>query len=199
MKFIHRSQFVINAEGTASNCGNRPDLSAPTATKTQLSFTRRQTICTSALALGSLLVTGLPALAQKVQFPGVTETEIRIGNTAPYSGPGSAFSTIAKVEAAYFRMINDNGGINGRKINFISYDDALSPPKTVEQTRKLVESDEVLAVFNTIGTAANLAAQKYLNAKQVPQLLVGGAQRISWIQRSTRGQWAGSLLTTARR
>ncbi|CAN7595696.1 ABC transporter substrate-binding protein [Acidovorax delafieldii] len=114
------------------------------------------------------------AWAQKAQFPGVTDTEIRIGNTAPYSGPGSAYSTIAKVEAAYFKMINDSGGVNGRKINFISYDDSLSPPKTVEQTRKLVESDEVLAMFNTIGTAANLAAQKYLNAKQVPQLLVGG-------------------------
>lgn len=114
------------------------------------------------------------AWAQKAQFPGVTDVEIRIGNTAPYSGPGSAFSTIAKMEAAYFKMINDSGGINGRKINFISYDDALSPPKTVEQTRKLVESDDVLAMFNTIGTAANLAAQKYLNAKQIPQLLVGG-------------------------
>ncbi len=112
--------------------------------------------------------------AQKNQYPGVSDNEIRIGNTSPYSGPGSAYSTITKAEAAYFKMINDNGGVNGRKINFISYDDALSPPKTVEQTRKLVESDQVLLVFNTIGTAANLAAQKYLNAKQVPQMLVGG-------------------------
>jgi branched-chain amino acid transport system substrate-binding protein len=114
------------------------------------------------------------AWAEKTQFSGVTDTEIRIGNTSPYSGPGSAYSTITKTEAAYFKMINENGGVNGRKINFISYDDALSPPKTVEQTRKLVESDDVLAIFNTIGTAANLASQKYLNAKQVPQLLVGG-------------------------
>ena len=127
------------------------------------------------LAVAVLATAGLmPAWAQKAVLPGVTDTEIRIGNTAPYSGPGSAYSTIAKVEAAYFKMINETGGINGRKINFISYDDSLSPPKTVEQTRKLVESDDVLAVFNTIGTAANLAAQKYLNAKQVPQLLVGG-------------------------
>lgn len=125
-----------------------------------------------AAVLGSLALSG--AWAQKAQLPGVTDTEIRIGNTSPYSGPGSAYSTIAKVEAAYFKMVNENGGINGRKINFISYDDALSPPKTVEQTRKLVENDDVLAMFNTIGTAANLAAQKYLNAKQVPQLLVGG-------------------------
>ena len=137
--------------------------------------TRRQALLTGAAAMASLLsVCVTPAWAQKTAYPGVTDTEIRIGNTAPYSGPGSAYSTIAKVEAAYFRMVNDNGGVNGRKINFISYDDALSPPKTVEQTRKLVESDEVLAMFNTIGTAANLAAQKYLNAKQVPQLLVGG-------------------------
>ena len=137
--------------------------------------TRRQALLTCAAAMASLLsVCVTPAWAQKTAYPGVTDTEIRIGNTAPYSGPGSAYSTIAKVEAAYFRMVNDNGGVNGRKINFISYDDALSPPKTVEQTRKLVESDEVLAMFNTIGTAANLAAQKYLNAKQVPQLLVGG-------------------------
>ena len=137
--------------------------------------TRRQALRTSAAAMASLLSFGLtPAWAQKTAYPGVTDNEIRIGNTAPYSGPGSAYSTIAKVEAAYFRMVNDNGGVNDRKINFISYDDALSPPKTVEQTRKLVESDEVLAMFNTIGTAANLAAQKYLNAKQVPQLLVGG-------------------------
>jgi branched-chain amino acid transport system substrate-binding protein len=114
------------------------------------------------------------AWAEKASLPGFSDTEIRIGNTSPYSGPGSAYSTITKTEAAYFKMINENGGINGRKINFISYDDALSPPKTVEQTRKLVESDDVLAMFNTIGTAANLASQKYLNAKQVPQLLVGG-------------------------
>ena len=105
---------------------------------------------------GSMALSG--AWAQKAQLPGVTDTEIRIGNTSPYSGPGSAYSTIAKVEAAYFKMVNESGGINGRKINFISYDDALSPPKTVEQTRKLVESDDVLAMFNTIGTAANLAA-----------------------------------------
>lgn len=172
MKSISRNFPQASSTDPAGNAEQRDESALAPAV---VSMTRRQTIGAGAAAVVSLLGTGLtPAWAQRTQFPGVTDTEIRIGNTAPYSGPGSAYSTIAKVEAAYFRMVNDNGGINGRKINFISYDDALSPPKTVEQTRKLVESDEVLAVFNTIGTAANLAAQKYLNAKQVPQLLVGG-------------------------
>src|SRR5260370_39283645 len=104
--------------------------------------------------------------------PGATDGEIKIGNTSPYSGPASAFSMVAKTGEAYFRKINAEGGINGRKINFISYDDAYTPPKTVEQTRKLVESDEVLFVFNALGTATNSAVQKYLNAKKVPQLFV---------------------------
>jgi branched-chain amino acid transport system substrate-binding protein len=104
--------------------------------------------------------------------PGVSDTEIRVGNTSPYSGPASAFSMVAKTEAAYFKKINDEGGINGRKIVFLSYDDGYSPPKTVEQTRRLVESDEVLLVFNAMGTATNSAVQKYLNGKRVPQLFV---------------------------
>lgn len=110
--------------------------------------------------------------AEKKYGPGVSDTEIRIGNTSPYSGPASAFSMVARTEEAYFRKINAEGGINGRRIVFLSYDDAYSPPKTVEQTRRLVESDEVLMVFNALGTAANSAVQKYLNARKVPQLFV---------------------------
>jgi branched-chain amino acid transport system substrate-binding protein len=112
------------------------------------------------------------ALAQKTYGPGVTDTEIKIGNIMPYSGPASAYGVIGKTEAAYFKKINDAGGINGRKINFISYDDGYSPPKTVEQARKLVESDEVLMIFNSLGTPPNSAIHKYMNAKKVPQLFV---------------------------
>jgi len=112
------------------------------------------------------------AFAQKKYDTGATDKEIKIGNIMPYSGPASAYGVIGKTEAAYFKMINDQGGINGRKINFISYDDAYSPPKTVEQARKLVESDEVLFIFNSLGTPPNSAIQKYMNAKKVPQLFV---------------------------
>ena len=113
-----------------------------------------------------------PALAQKKYDTGATDTEIKIGNINPYSGPASAYGTIGKTIGAYFNKINAEGGINGRKINFISYDDGYSPPKTVEQARKLVESDEVLVVFNPLGTPSNSAIQKYLNGKKVPQLFV---------------------------
>ncbi len=112
------------------------------------------------------------ALAQKKYDTGATDTEIKIGNIMPYSGPASAYGVIGKTEAAYFKKINDAGGINGRKINFVSYDDGYSPPKAVEQARKLVESDEVLLVFNSLGTANNTAIQKYMNSKKVPQLFV---------------------------
>src|SRR5229473_1980047 len=112
------------------------------------------------------------ANAQKKYDPGATDTEIKIGNIMPYSGPASAYATIGKTEAAYFNKINAEGGINGRKINFISYDDGYSPPKTVEQARKLVEADEVLLIFNPLGTPSNSAIQKYMNAKKVPQLFV---------------------------
>src|SRR4030081_3449881 len=112
------------------------------------------------------------ALAQKKYDTGATDTEIKIGNIMPYSGPASAYATIGKTEAAYFNKINAEGGINGRKINFISYDDGYSPPKTVEQARKLVESDEVLFIFNSLGTPPNSAIQKYMNSKKVPQLFV---------------------------
>jgi len=112
------------------------------------------------------------ALAQKKYDPGATDTEIKIGNIMPYSGPASAYGVIGKTETAYFKKINAEGGINGRKINFISYDDGYSPPKAVEQARKLVESDEVLLVFNPLGTPSNSAIQKYMNARKVPQLFV---------------------------
>lgn len=112
------------------------------------------------------------SFAQKKYDVGATDTEIKIGNTQAYSGPASSYGLIGKTEAAYFQMINDNGGINGRKIKFISYDDAYSPPKSVEQTRKLVESDDVLFIFSALGTLTQSAVQKYMNSKKVPQLFI---------------------------
>ena len=125
-------------------------------------------------ALAGLLAIAVAtaANAQKKYDPGATDTEIKIGNIMPYSGPASAYATIGKTEAAYFNKINAEGGINGRKITFISYDDGYVPSKTVEQARKLVESDEVLLIFNSLGTANNTAIQRYMNAKKVPQLFV---------------------------
>ena len=113
-----------------------------------------------------------PASAQKKYGPGVTDTEIKLGQTFPYSGPASALSTTAKVELAYLTMINARGGVNGRKINLISLDDGFSPPKTVEQTRNLVESQGVLAIWSTMGSGPNLAIAKYLNNAKVPQIMV---------------------------
>ena len=128
--------------------------------------------------LGAMVAT--PALAQKKYDTGASDTEIKIGQTIPLSGPASAYGSIGKVQAAYIRMINEAGGINNRKINLIQYDDAYSPPKTVEQVRKLVESDEVLTTFQIIGTPPNAAVQKYLNDKKVPQLLAStGATRFT--------------------
>jgi branched-chain amino acid transport system substrate-binding protein len=137
----------------------------------------RAKIVLVAVALVGILA-ATPALAQKKYDIGVTDSEIKVGNTMPYSGPASVYAIIGKTFSAYFRMINDQGGVNGRKINFISYDDAYSPPKTVEQVRKLVESDEVFLLFATLGTASNVGIQKYLNQKQIPHLFVGsGASR----------------------
>ncbi len=133
-------------------------------------FATRLAIASTTLALFAATTSG--ALAQKKYDTGATDTEIKIGNIMPYSGPASAYGIIGKTEAAYFKKINDAGGINGRKIDFVSYDDAYSPPKAVEQARKLVESDEVLLVFNSLGTPSNSAIQKYMNAKKVPQLFV---------------------------
>jgi branched-chain amino acid transport system substrate-binding protein len=112
------------------------------------------------------------ALAQKKYDTGATDTEIKIGNIMPYSGPASAYGVIGKTQEAYFNKVNAEGGINGRKIKFISYDDGYSPPKTVEQARKLVESDEVLLIFGSLGTSTNSAIRKYMNDKNVPQLFV---------------------------
>ena len=119
-----------------------------------------------------LSATSGAALAQKKYDTGATDTEIKIGNIMPYSGPASAYGVIGKTEEAYFKKINAEGGVNGRKIDFVTYDDGYSPPKAVEQARKLVESDEVLVVFNPLGTPSNSAIQKYLNSKKVPQLFV---------------------------
>ncbi len=123
-------------------------------------------------AAACLLSIAGTALAQKKYGPGVTDSEIKIGSTNPYSGPASAYGTIGRAEAAYFKMINDQGGINGRKINFISLDDGYSPPRTVEQIRKLVEVEQVLLLAGTLGTPTNTAIHKYVNAKKVPHIFV---------------------------
>src|SRR5471030_1655765 len=141
------------------------------------------------IALAGLLAVAVAsaANAQKKYDPGATDTEIKIGNIMPYSGPASAYATIGKTETAYFNKVNAEGGINGRKINFISYDDTYSPPKAVEQARKLVEGDEVLFIFNSLGTPSNSAIQGYMNKKEVPQLFVatgatkwGDPQHFPW-------------------
>src|SRR6476646_10759532 len=124
-------------------------------------------------ALLALTSTITPAIAQKAYGPGVTDTEIKIGTTTPYSGPASAYSAGAVSATAYFQMINEQGGVNGRKINYISLDDAYSPPKTVEQVRRLIESDEVAFLLNPVGTATNMAVFKYINQKGVPHLFIG--------------------------
>ncbi|WP_315837275.1 ABC transporter substrate-binding protein [Bradyrhizobium prioriisuperbiae] len=135
-------------------------------------MTTRTTLIGLSAAIAALALSNGAALAQKKYDTGASDTEIKIGNIMPYSGPASAYGVIGKMEAAYFNMINEQGGINGRKINFTSYDDGYSPPKAVEQARKLVESDEVLFVFGPLGTPSNSAIQKYMNAKKVPQLFV---------------------------
>ena len=132
-------------------------------------ITRRTILATAPAAIG---LAALHARAAKQYDPGVTDSEIKVGNTAPYSGPASNYSTIWKCEAAYFKMINAQGGINGRQINFISYDDAYSPPKTVEMTRKLVEQDQVFVIAGGAGTPTNTAIWKYMNEHKVPQLFV---------------------------
>ena len=132
----------------------------------------RATVTGLSAAIVVTIIAGSAQAEQKQYDTGATDAEITIGNIMPYSGPASAYGIIGKIEAAYFRMINDQGGINGRKINFISYDDGYSPPKAVEQARKLVESDEVLLVFGALGTPSNSAIEKYMNTKKVPQLFV---------------------------
>jgi branched-chain amino acid transport system substrate-binding protein len=133
----------------------------------------KQKLLIAAMAAGAFAFASTGgALAQKKYDDGASDTEIKIGNIMPYSGPASAYGVIGKTEAAYFNKINAEGGINGRKITFITYDDGYSPPKAVEQARKLVESDEVLLIFNPLGTPSNSAIEKYMNAKKVPQLFV---------------------------
>jgi len=137
-----------------------------------------KTIFVAAAVAIAMSFTG--AHAQNKYDTGASDTEIKVGQTIPLSGPASAYATIGKAQAAYMKMVNDHGGVNGRKINLIQYDDAYSPPKTVEQVRKLVESDEVLLTFQIIGTAPNTAVQKYLNVKKVPQLFAAtGATRFT--------------------
>jgi branched-chain amino acid transport system substrate-binding protein len=135
-----------------------------------MSVTSKLAVLSTALAVIAASSSG--ALAQKKYDTGASDTDIKVGNIMPYSGPASAYGVIGKTEEAYFKKINAEGGINGRKINFVSYDDGYSPPKTVEQARKLVESDEVLLIFNSLGTPPNSAIQKYMNSKKVPQLFV---------------------------
>jgi ABC-type branched-subunit amino acid transport system substrate-binding protein len=135
-------------------------------------FSKKQRLVPTLFGLALAATTGTAALAEKIYDTGASDTEIKIGNIVPYSGPASAYGTVGKAMAAVFKRVNDEGGINGRTINFISYDDAYSPPKTVEQARKLIESDEVLLLFGTLGTASNSAIQKYVNAKKIPQLFV---------------------------
>src|SRR5438445_5842626 len=129
----------------------------------------------SALLLGGFAAEALAA--EKKYGPGVTDTEIKIGQTVPYSGPASAFSSYGRVMTSYFQMLNEKGGINGRKVNLISLDNAFSPPKAIEQTRKLVESDEVLAEVGTVGTVPNIAIQKYLNQNKVPHVFISAGGR----------------------
>ena len=139
-------------------------------------FTRRSFLQSSAAA--AFAATSGSARADNA--PGVTDAEIKIGQAMPYSGPASAYGVIGRTEAAYFRMINEQGGINGRKINLISLDDGYSPPKTVEQVRRLVEQEQVAFLFNTLGTAPNAAIRQYLNDNKVPQLFVStGASMFS--------------------
>ena len=148
---------------------------------------RLDTPIATCVILAALAVS--PVAAQTMR--GVTATEIRIGQTMPYSGPVSAFGALGKGEVGYFRMVNERGGINGRKVNLISLDDGYAPPKTVEQTRRLVESDEVALIFSSIGTAHNTAIAKYLQGKNIPQLFIGsGASKFADLTQYPQATWA---------
>lgn len=135
-------------------------------------MTTRRTLLAAVAALAGTALLSSPSMAQKKYDPGASDTEIKIGHINPYSGPASAYGLIGKTLEAYFKKVNAEGGVNGRKLTFVTYDDGYSPPKTVEQARKLVESDEVLLVFQSLGTPGNTAIQKYMNGKKVPQLFV---------------------------
>ncbi len=162
-------------------------------------LTRRKALTTSLGALAAGVLCTPAARAQKKHGPGVTDTEIKIGQSLPYSGPASAYGQIGRAQAAYFKALNDRGGINGRKINFITTDDGFSPPKAVEMARKLVEQDEVAFIFGTLGTPLNLAIRQYLNARKVPQLFIAAGsvrfadpEKFPW----TMG-WQPTLFTEA--
>jgi ABC-type branched-subunit amino acid transport system substrate-binding protein len=173
-----RSSTIVVNDGTFQGTDHQVD-----HTRKRKRTTMRMQTSLVGLATGAALTLALPAssaYAQKKYDPGASDTEIKIGQTVPFSGPASAYATIGKAQAAYFQMINDEGGINGRKIKLIQYDDAYSPPKAVEQVRKLVEDDEVLLTFQIIGTPSNAAVQKYLNTKKVPQLFAAtGASKFT--------------------
>src|SRR5215469_16366736 len=143
-------------------------------------MTFHRTWMTAAVVVGGITVAASSATAQKRYDPGASDTEIKIGNTMPYSGPLSNVGTQGRAEAAYFKMLNERGGVNGRKITFISLDDGYSPPKTVERVRKLVEQEQVLAIFGIIGTPTSASVQRYLNESKVPQLFIqSGAPRFA--------------------
>ncbi len=152
-------------------------------------FSRRAILKAGGAGALALAMRPWPSLAANA--PGVTDAEIKIGQTMPYSGPASAYGAIGRAEAAYFKMLNEQGGVNGRKINFISLDDGYSPPKTVEQTRRLVEQEQVALIFNSLGTAPDSAVRGYLNDNKVPQLFVatgaskfGDYEHFPWIART---------------
>ena len=155
-------------------------------------MTARNRSTLGALALLAVSFAATPAMAQKQYGPGATDTEIKIGTTTPYSGPASAYSAGAISTTAYFAMINAQGGVNGRKINYISLDDAYSPPKTVEQIRRLIESDEVLFLVNPVGTATNMAVVKYINQKAVPHLFIGSGATV-WMAKPRAKSRLGSV------
>ena len=160
-----------------------------------MTLTRRSIL---AAAPSALALAALPAYAQKKYDTGASDSEVKIGHTNPYSGPASSYGVIGKTETAFFTMINEKGGINGRKINFISYDDGYSPPKTVEQVRKLVESDGVLLLFNTLGTPTNTAIHKYINQKKVPHIFIASCATKWGDPTNSRGRSAGSRTIRAR-
>ena len=154
-------------------------------------MTNNSTIVTAFSVTGLVLTSGL-ALAAGQYGPGVSDTEIRIGQTMPYSGRASSYGVFGRAEAAYFKMINEMGGVNGRKLDLISLDDGYSPPKTVEQTRRLIEQEQVAFIFGSAGTPTNAAIRSYLNDNRVPQLFVGAAPACLAIRSTIPGRWAGS-------
>src|ERR1700681_3504155 len=173
----------VRSDVMACSLPTRAGSTAPVAARAVRARQKREGLMRLAITLGALsalIVLTWPAVSMAAEMRGVTATEIKIGQTMPYSGPVSAFGALGKGEVGYFKMLNERGGINGRKINLISLDDSYAPPKTVEQTRRLVESDEVALIFSSIGTAHNTAIAKYLQGKNVPQLFVGsGASKFA--------------------